>query len=79
MMYLSTTGAPPPAPSPECRKGALGIQSGEISDNAITVTSQFDGNHGADRARLNLAKSGVKKGAWSAKYNDKGQWIQVSW
>ncbi|KAJ7384396.1 EGF-like repeat and discoidin I-like domain-containing protein 3 [Desmophyllum pertusum] len=73
----SCQGAPPPKPSPQCQAGELGIQSGDIADNAITVSSQWDGNHGPDRARLNMARSGVKTGAWSAKYNDLGQWIQV--
>ena len=77
-MKLLLTGAPPPKPSPQCREGALGIQSGAIPDNAITASSQWDGNHGPDRARLNTAKAGAKTGAWSAKYNDAGQWIQVS-
>ena len=77
-MKLLTKGAPPPTPSPQCREGALGIQSGAIPDNAITVSSQLDGNHGPDRARLYTAKAGAKTGAWSAKYNDVGQWIQVS-
>ena len=75
---LLITGAPPPKPSPQCREGALGIQSGAIPDNSITVSSQWDENHGPDRARLNITKAGAKRGAWSAKYNDVGQWIQVS-
>ncbi|XP_078348187.1 uncharacterized protein LOC144633234 isoform X3 [Oculina patagonica] len=73
----SCQGAPPPKPSPQCHEGALGIQSGAVADNAITVSSQWDGNMGPDRARLNTARSGEKKGAWSARYNDIGQWIQV--
>ncbi|CAH3172036.1 unnamed protein product [Porites lobata] len=73
----SCQGAPPPQPSPKCQEGALGIQNGDIPDNAITASSQWDGNHGPDRARLNIANVGAKRGAWSAKYNDKGQFIQV--
>lgn len=70
-------GAPPSTPSPRCKEGELGLQSGDIPDDAITASSQWDGNHGPIRARLNSARSGAKTGAWSAKYNDLGQWIQV--
>ncbi|XP_067043371.1 uncharacterized protein [Acropora muricata] len=73
----SCQGSPPPKPNPDCHEGALGLENKVIPDNAITVTSQWDGNHGPDRARLNTVKSGVKRGAWSARYNDVGQFIQV--
>lgn len=72
-----TLGFPPPKPNPDCHEGALGLENKAIPDNAITVTSQWDGNHGPDRARLNTVKSGVKRGAWSTRYNDVGQFIQV--
>lgn len=39
---------------------------------------QWDANHGPSNARLNRPAGGGKTGAWSAKTNDKGQWIQVN-
>ena len=39
---------------------------------------QWDVNHGPSNARLNRPASGGKTGAWSAKTNDLGQWIQVN-
>ena len=39
---------------------------------------QWDANHGPSNARLNRPASGGKTGAWSAKTNDLGQWIQVN-
>ncbi|XP_068717618.1 uncharacterized protein [Montipora capricornis] len=73
----SCQDAPPPSPNPECREGVLGMENRNIPDKAITASSQWDANHGPDRARLNMVRSGHKRGAWSAKYNDIGQFIQV--
>ena len=39
---------------------------------------QWDANHGPSNARLNRPAGGGKTGAWSAKKNDLGQWIQVN-
>lgn len=55
----------------------LGMQSKAIPDSRITASSKWDNNHGPDRARLGTARSGHKTGAWSARSNDAGQWIQL--
>ena len=39
---------------------------------------QWDANHGPSNARLNRPAGWGKTGAWSAKTNDLGQWIQVN-
>ena len=76
--FVPTTGKPPSPPDPDCVRGeALGLESKTIPDGALTASSRWDVNHGPERARLNLRKSGSKRGGWSARYNDKGQWLQV--
>ncbi|EDO48091.1 predicted protein, partial [Nematostella vectensis] len=55
----------------------LGIEDRKIPRRAITASSSFDRNHGTDRARLNTVKQGSKRGAWSAKRNNRRQWLQV--
>lgn len=55
----------------------LGMKSKAIPDSRITVSSKWDANHGPERARLGTARSGHKTGAWSARSNDAGQWIQL--
>ena len=58
-----------------CTNGkALGMESGEISDDQITASSQYHYDGRAPNARLNFKKDG---GAWSAKTNDLNQWLQV--
>jgi hypothetical protein len=37
----------------------------------------WDANHSPSRARLDTSKVGHQTGAWSAKSNDAGQWIQI--
>lgn len=59
-----------------CRK-TMGMQSGQIRNNQITASSQWDKNHGPELARLNILKRGARIGAWSAKYNNRYQWLQV--
>ncbi|XP_078346340.1 uncharacterized protein LOC144631705 isoform X1 [Oculina patagonica] len=56
----------------------LGIQNGDIPNSDITASSEWDANHGPSNARLNRPAGGGKTGAWSAKKNEKGQWIQVN-
>ncbi|XP_022809858.1 uncharacterized protein LOC111346861 [Stylophora pistillata] len=63
---------------PEDCDAPLGIQSGEIPNSDITASSEWAANHGPSNARLNRPAGGGKTGAWSAKANDKGQWIQVN-
>lgn len=53
------------------------MESRTIKDAQITASSEWDRNHAAIQGRLNFQKSGIKQGAWSAKFNDKNQWLQV--
>ena len=55
----------------------LGMENGWISDAQISASSEWDNNHGADRARLNGRRIDLKRGAWSSRYNILGQWLQV--
>ena len=50
------------------------MESGEISDDQITASSEYDPNHRAPNARLNFNKN---SGAWSARTRDQNQWLQV--
>ncbi|XP_027055765.1 EGF-like repeat and discoidin I-like domain-containing protein 3 [Pocillopora damicornis] len=52
------------------------MESGAISDMQIRGSSEHDGNHSAVQARLNYNVPG-KFGGWSARTNDKNQWLQV--
>ncbi|XP_078346349.1 uncharacterized protein LOC144631708 isoform X1 [Oculina patagonica] len=56
----------------------LGMQNGNVPNSDITASSEWDANHGPSNARLNRPAGGGKTGAWSAKQNDRGQWIQVN-
>jgi len=53
------------------------MENGAISDSQITASSQWDKNHAASRARLNIKMSGNMKGGWSARLLNLKQWIQV--
>ncbi|EDO45373.1 predicted protein, partial [Nematostella vectensis] len=55
----------------------LGMQNGRIPNNAIRASSQWDRNHGPERARLHIRKRRGKTGAWSARHNNRRQWIQI--
>ncbi|XP_068694508.1 uncharacterized protein [Montipora foliosa] len=60
----------------ECQQ-VLGMECGAIKDEQIKASSEWDANHAAIQGRLNFQKSGIKQGAWSAKNNDKNQWLQI--
>ena len=53
------------------------MEFGAIKDAQIQASSEWDRNHAAIQARLNFQKSGIKRGAWSARENDKNQWLQI--
>ena len=53
------------------------MEDRRISDTQITASSEFDSNHGATNARLNLPAQGSTTGGWSARTNDLNQWIQA--
>ena len=49
-----------------------------INPNLLILCIKWDSNHGPTNARLNRPSGGGKTGAWSAKRNDRNQWIQVT-
>ena len=53
------------------------MESGAITDDQISASSQYSGAHGWVRARLNLGTDSKGNGGWSAKKSDANQWIQV--
>ena len=53
------------------------MEDGTILDSQITASSEYDANHGAVNGRLNFQPSGDSTGAWSVKFNDVHQWLQV--
>ncbi|XP_033105774.1 uncharacterized protein LOC117108037 [Anneissia japonica] len=60
----------------ECME-PMGMESGQISTQSLTASTEYDQNHGARRARLNIGREGSETGAWSAQRNDHSQWIQA--
>ncbi|RMX51553.1 hypothetical protein pdam_00010331 [Pocillopora damicornis] len=57
--------------------GALGMESGAISDAQITASSRMNNNSTPRQARLNFIEQGIKQGGWSSLKNDRNQWLQV--
>ena len=55
----------------------LGMESRAIADSQITASTEWDANHAASRARLNVKLTGSLKGGWSARVMDYKQWLQV--
>lgn len=55
----------------------VGLEDGKIPNRAFTASSKWDRYHRADRARLNTVANKRHRGAWSARKNNKRQWIQV--
>ena len=53
------------------------MESRFISDAQISASSEYDDNHSAEQARLHFKVNGVKRGGWSAKFNDQNQWLEV--
>ena len=56
----------------------MGIEDRKISDRYLTASSEWNRYHGARRGRLNTVARGRNKGAWSAKRNNRRQYIMVS-
>ena len=65
-----------PAFEPGCQR-PLGMQSRNIPDESIKASSSQDRYHGPYRARLHLQREGILSSAWSARNNDRKQWISV--
>lgn len=55
----------------------MGMQTGRIKNYQITAASMWDTFHGPYLARLHRPRRGRYIGAWSAKYNNHYQWLQV--
>ena len=55
---------------------SLGLSKGRLN-KYIKASSKYDRYHAAYLARLNLKPRGRYKGGWSAKKNNRKQWIQV--
>ena len=55
----------------------MGIEDYKIKDRQIRASSEWDKYHAARLARLNLVKRGSYRGGWSAKRNNRAQWIMV--
>ncbi|XP_028411604.1 EGF-like repeat and discoidin I-like domain-containing protein 3 [Dendronephthya gigantea] len=56
---------------------ALGMENGQIRDNQITASSEYDIYFGAANGRLNFTPRHGRTGSWSSLYNDLHQWLQV--
>lgn len=55
----------------------LGIEDRKIQDRYLTASTEWNTYHGARFGRLNAVARGRNKGAWSAKRNNRRQWIMV--
>ena len=53
------------------------MESGKIPDAAITSSSDWNAGHRAVNGRLNFHAGKGRTGAWSAKVNDRGQFLEV--
>lgn len=51
----------------------LGMESGEISSDQITASSQYNSNWSPERSRLNYQENG-----WTPSDDNMREWIQVS-
>ena len=56
---------------------ALGMESGAITDSQITASSEWNSQHGPERARLHTKETSTGTGAWASLTNDLNQWLQV--
>ena len=55
----------------------MGLQTGRLKNHMMTASSQWDINHAAYFARLHGRRRGRYMGAWSSRYNNRYQWLQV--
>ena len=53
------------------------MESGKITDKQLSASSQYNANHGVNRARLRTKITGNKQGAWVPRTNDGNQWLQI--
>ena len=52
------------------------MQSGEISDGQLSISSERDSNHSATQSRLHVVNPDGA-GSWAAESNGTDQWLQV--
>ena len=55
----------------------IGLEDGKVPDSAFSASSQWDKYHRANRARLNSVATKRYRGGWSARKNNRRQWLQV--
>ena len=55
----------------------VGLQSGHLKNHLVTASSQWDKYHAAFLARLHWQRRGRYMGAWSARHNNRYQWLQL--
>ena len=55
----------------------IGLEDGKVPDRAFSASSQWDKYHRANRARLNSVATKRYRGGWSARKNNRRQWLQV--
>lgn len=55
----------------------IGLEDGKVPDRAFSASSQWDKYHRANRARLNSVSTKKYRGGWSARKNNRRQWLQV--
>ncbi|XP_028411626.1 contactin-associated protein-like 5 [Dendronephthya gigantea] len=53
------------------------MESGDIKDDQINASSEFDKKHRPANGRLNFTPQNGRKGAWSSRNNNLQQWFQV--
>ena len=56
---------------------ALGLESGEIPESAMTASSVYNQYSPAGRGRLNKVRDGGYYGAWFPRTARPGEWIQI--
>ena len=56
----------------------IGVEDGKIPNSYVTASSTYNRYHAPWRGRLNKNARGRNKGAWSAKKNDKRQFLQFN-
>lgn len=55
----------------------MGLQSGRLHNRYVTASSYWDNYHAPYLARLHWRRRGRYMGAWSAKHNNRYQWLQL--
>ena len=81
-MYLTfSVGSVSLCELPSVCNQSLGMEDGRISDGSIAASSVYPtksmGSHEAANSRLHFKAGNGRAGAWSARYNNKEQWLQV--